>query len=266
MPREQRKTPPKKLARSPGKKLEEKTANQDQQPSAGLTVPLETPRENYEEVEGYLSELGGMAQETGVQSDELQDAVDFAMSLAVSDPSRIDYAGNPQASIASLERMLGREQAAQIISDARAAVSKLPRAFEDFLNSTGLGDDPSVLMAIACYGRGVFRQSAEDAQRELDEMKRDPRGPYRDANHSAHKSAVIRANLIYQRLAKAEKRAASSRNAEPSSSANAKKASLERELKAAIADKDYRHPGPNHAAAVSRVEGLYRALYPEDGE
>jgi len=73
MPREQRKTPPKKLARSPGKKLEEKTANQDQQPSAGLTVPLETPRENYEEVEGYLSELGGMAQETGVQSDELQD-------------------------------------------------------------------------------------------------------------------------------------------------------------------------------------------------
>jgi hypothetical protein len=43
----------------------------------------------------------------------------------------------------------------------------------------------------------------------------------------------------------------------------AKKASLERELKAAIADPSYRHPGPQHAAAVARAEGLYRALYDE---
>jgi hypothetical protein len=206
-----------------------------------------------------------MAQQAGVAPDELQDAVDFAVSLAVSEQSRINYAGNPEACIAALERSLGKEQAAQVVSDARAAVLRLPRAFGDFLDSTGLGDDPSVLLAIACQGRGVFRQTPEDAMKELDEMRRDPRGAYRDPNHTGHKSALIRANLIYQRLAKAERRAAGQSKKEAFKPAPQNRIeSIERELKAAISDPAYRHPGPGHAEAVARAERLYRERYGDE--
>src|SRR5437870_9054671 len=86
--------------------------------STELEVPGETPKEHVERIEGYLTDLAPMAKEARIPASELQDIVDFAVSLGVSDTSRIDYAGNPDASIATLKRTYGDEGAAKIIADA----------------------------------------------------------------------------------------------------------------------------------------------------
>jgi hypothetical protein len=240
-----------------------------------LSVPGEVPKEHVERIEGYLTELAPMAQEARIPVSELQDIVDFAVSLGVSDTSRIDYAGNPDASIATLKRTYGEEGAAKIIADAQAAVRALPRSVADWLDSSGLGDDPSTLCALAAWKAGDLKMSPAKAQAELDKMKGEDlrSSAYKNVNHPQHKSAVARANLLYRVLEKAdakrESQPAPKRSALPSP-ANAKKASLERELQAAINDPDYRKSGPKHAAAVARVEALYREMFPgnrnEQGE
>jgi hypothetical protein len=213
-----------------------------------------------------------IAAELGVPRSEAQGLVDYAVSLAVSDQSGVNLE-NRDACMGVLTSRYGKDETAKIVADCHRMVQKLGPKAEEFLDSTGTGNSPAVIAALAAMWRGDFRMSPEKAQAALDEMKKDPRGALRNANHSGHRAAVDRANLLYQITSKANAKKESQPAAKKStlpSPANAKKASLERELQAAVNDPDYRKSGPKHAAAVARVEALYREMYPgnrnENGE
>lgn len=253
----------------------QETQQQEPQPGAeghDLEVPAETPQQFYEETEANVQQASMIAAELGVPREEAQGLVDYAVGLAVSDPSGVNLEDR-DACMVVLSNRYGGDETAKIVEAAQKAVTRLGPKAAKFLDSTGLGNSPAVVAALAAYERGDLRLSPEKAQAALTELTKDPRGAYRNANHSGHKAAMDRANLLYQIIAKGdakkESQPAAKKSALPSPT-NAKKASLERELQSAINDPDYRKGGPKHAAAVARVEALYREMFPgnrnENGE
>jgi len=239
---------------------------QQDQATTELSVPEETPTQQREMVSSFMEQIAPIARELSLPVGDVQDVVDLAVSLAVTDKSGVSLE-DPQACVTVLQSKYGSEEAGAIIKDAQAAVEKLGPKMREFLDSTMLGNDPSVLFALAAFKRGDLKMSPAKAQAELEKLTKDPRGAYRNADAPGHKSAVARSNMLYRILAKAEGKAAgSTKKSEPAvkSAGAAKKDSLQRELNAAINAPEYRKSGPGHAAAVARVEALYREMYPED--
>jgi hypothetical protein len=241
--------------------------DQQQEPGAEgheLEVPIEVPRDHFEQTEANIAEVSSIAKEIGMSRDDAQGLVDYAVALAVSDQSGVNLE-DPDACLVVLNRRYGNDEAAKIVADAQAAVRKLGPKAADYLDQTGHGNSPAVLAALAALHRGDLRMSPQKAQAVLAEMQKDSRGAYRNASHSGHKAAVDRASLLYQIIGRAEAKAEARKAAEPKASAkpaaNAQRVSLERELKAAIAAPEYRKSGPGHAEAVARVEKLYRDMY-----
>jgi hypothetical protein len=241
----------------------------DQQPEPGaegleLEIPIEVPREHFEQTEANIAEVSSIAKEIGMPREDAQGLVDYAVALAVSDQSGVNIE-DQDACMVVLQNRYGKDAAETIVGEARRAVHRLGAKAEKFLIESQLGNSPAVVAALAAWDRGDLRMSQAKAQAALAEMQKDPRGAYRNASHSGHKAAVDRASLLYQIIGKAEAKADAKRSAEPKPTkpaANAQRASLERELKAAIAAPEYRKSGPGHAEAVARVEKLYRDMYP----
>ncbi len=248
---------------SPERGQQRDQPDDDNNAPAELEVPGETPQEHTELVQSFVEQLAPIAQELNLPVGDVQDVVDFAVGLAVTDRSNVSLE-DATACYTVLTNRYGAAEAAKIAADAQAAVDRLGPKMKQFLNSTMLGNDPSVLYALAAYKRGDLNMSPVKAQAELDKLTKDPRGPYRNSDAAGHKSAVARANMLYRILAKAGGKAETKAAGEPKASkpTDARRASLERELKAAIAAPEYRKRGPGHAEAVSRVEKLYRDLYP----
>jgi hypothetical protein len=166
-----------------------------------------------------------------------------------------------------LARDNGHEEASRIIKDAQAATVKLGPKLDKFLNSTGLGNDPSVLYALAAWKRGDLKVSPAKAQAELEKMTRDPKGAYRNVNDPNHKSAVARANILYAITAKAEAKAEARKAAEPSKprakSANeSRNADLDAQIKAINADPDIRRrDSPRYKELAAKARALYEQRY-----
>jgi hypothetical protein len=242
--------------------LEKRTQDDQQQgEGTGLQVPMEVPRDDYLRVEQYVQALGPLVASAGFDQETAQEVIDHAVSLAVMDQSGVSLE-DPDACVTVLQRQLGGDEAAGVIRDAQDAADKLGEEFKNFLRETQLGNSPAVLQALAAYTRGEFSMSATAAQAELDKLTRDPKSAYRDASHKQHKSAVAKANRLYARVAKAEAR--HGKQPKSGSVKPGRTESIERELKAAIADPAYRHPGPGHAEAVARAERLYRERYGDE--
>jgi len=152
------------------------------------------------------------------------------------------------------------------MSDAQDACDKLGPKMKAFLDSTGLGNDPSVLYALAAFKRGDLKLSPEKAQAELDKLKgEDLRSAYKNADHPGHKSAVAKANILYRIAAKAEAKKSSEpwKPKAPVKSAATK--SHEAELKSLLAHPAYRDRGNKESASVrARVAALYDQLYPDE--
>jgi hypothetical protein len=250
-----------------GEETQSQQQDRQQEPGAEsheLEIPIEVPREHYEKTEENIAEVGSIAKEIGMSREDTQGLVDYAVALAVSDQSGVNIE-DQDACMVVLQNRYGKDAAETIVGEARRAVHRLGAKAEKFLIETQLGNSPAVVAALAAWDRGDLRTSPAKAQAALAEMQKDARGAYRNASHSGHKAAVDRASLLYQIIGKADAKADAKRSAEPKPSArptDAKRASLERELKAAIAAPEYRKSGPGHAEAVARVEKLYRDLYP----
>jgi hypothetical protein len=250
------------------KELDERTNDEDAQnvEPHQFEVPDETPREHIERVEGFMEQLAPITQQLNIPAGEVQEVVDFAVSLAVTDQSGVNL-GDPQACYTVLQNRYGAAEAAKIVDDAYDAVQQLGPKMKEFLDSTMLGNDPSVLYSLASWKRGDLKMTPAKAQAELDKLTKDPKGAYRDANAAGHKSAVARANMLYRVLAKADAKAEARKAAEPAKpkppAKSGARAAQEAELKSLLAHPAYRDRGHRESATVrARVEALYGTLYP----
>jgi hypothetical protein len=71
---------------------------------------------------------------------------------------------------ATMHRMLGPERGAAIIKDAQQTVKALGSAFAEYLDRTGLGNDPAVLVALS--QANFFMRTPEQARTELEATMR----------------------------------------------------------------------------------------------
>ena len=226
-------------------------------------MPEETPREHIERVEGFIADFAPIMRGLNIPVADVQDVVEFAVSLAVTDRSGVSLE-DPDACITVLQNTYGRAETEKIIADAKAAAQKLGPKMLDWLDETSLGNDPSVLYALAAWKRGDLQMSPAKAKAELDKLTRDPKSAYRDANAVGHKSAVARANMLYRILAKADARAEARKAAEPAKAPakSGAKQAQEAELKSLLAHPAYRDRGHRESASVrARIEALYSTLY-----
>src|SRR5262249_44577590 len=153
-----------------------------------LEVPIEVPQQFFEQTSENIAAVSSIAKEIGMPTETAQGLVDYAVALAVSDSSGVSLE-DPDACVTVLTHRYGRDEAQKIINDAQAAVRKLGPKAAAYLNATGHGNSPAVLAALAALHRGDLRMSPAKAKLALDEMRKDPRGPYRNANHAGHKAA-----------------------------------------------------------------------------
>ena len=137
-------------------------------------MPEETPREHIEKVEGFIEDLAPITRELNIPVADVQDVVEFAVSLAVTDRSGVSLEDS-DACITVLQNTYGRAETEKIIADAKAAAQRLGPKMLDWLDETQLGNDPSVLYALAAWKRGDLKMSASKAQTKLDKLTRDPK-------------------------------------------------------------------------------------------
>jgi hypothetical protein len=250
------------------KKLEEKTAEDDGQPPTELTVPIEVPQHFFPEAEANIREVGVLANELGVPTEEAQTLVDYVVALNASDQSGVSLE-DPDACRTVLNRRYGTDGANQVIADAQKAVTRLGPKAADFLNRSGYGNSPAVLVALAAYACGNLRMSPEQAQKELDKLTKgeDLRSAYRSAEHPNHKAAIDRATMLYHIVARGEAKAAaegaSSKKLPIKSGTGERMAALDAEIKSLIHHPAYRDKGHReHATIKARAERAYAERWP----
>ena len=100
------------------------------------------------------------------------------------------------------------------IGDARNALQVYgDDALVEMLNTTGLGDSPSMIKAFAKIGEGLTEDAAlnlggvqsatntpAEARSKIDEIIGNPNHPYNDGNHPSHASEVARVARLYQAI------------------------------------------------------------------
>jgi hypothetical protein len=243
-----------------------------------LAMSDEVPEEVRERVGENIAEAGVIAKSLGIHQDIAQDFVDCATALATLDESRFDPTASNAGEIGmnTLLQRYGKKDTEMIVADARAAVNALGPKAAEYLDRTGLGNSPAVLLALSHFLRGAFRASTETLQRELNAITKGKEGEdlrstaYHNANHPRHKLARDEAAIIYQLLDRRSRAAgAAPAKTDPRAAAiapNAPKAppsSQEAQLKSLIAHPAYRDKShKEHATIKARVEALYDTVYP----
>jgi hypothetical protein len=245
--------------------LDEKSSDDQEatRESTELTVPMEVPTAHRQQVESYVEALGPLAKTAGVANETVQEIVNHAVSLAVTDQSGVDLNDTDACINVLIHQCGGLAEAREVHADAIRAYEKLPQSVKDWLIETRLGNSPAVVQAIAAYERGDFDLSPEQAQAELEKLTRDPKSPYRDASHKLHKQANARANRLYERIAKAEEKASRDEPKRESrkSATPTKTEQLDREIKLLLwnpAIKDKGHP--KHASLREARQALLREV------
>jgi hypothetical protein len=229
-----------------------------------LEVPIEVPQQFFPETEANIREAGVLAKEIGVPAEEMQTLVDHAVSLAVTDQTGVDLS-NMDACLGTLMARYGDADGAKIVADAQRAVVRLGPKAAAFLDSTGLGNSPAVLAALAAFERGEYRMSPEKAQIELNKLTKgeDLRTAYRNANHPGHKAAVDRANLLYAIVARGEAKQ-DEQPKKPAAPVKTTQKMAEDALDAEIA-RAIKEPGylKGDKATLARVRELYARRWPD---
>jgi hypothetical protein len=211
-----------------------------------------------EDATAMLSEFGVLAKSVGVSQTEANQFVRLYTEVATSEAHAVD-AGNPDSVRGWLRERWGGEFDARL-NKVHATVHKLGPKFSAWLNATGLGNDPAVLVALAEYGAGTSKLPKAEAQRQLDTIMGDPKHPYWHGSKSAVDRVRLLSEAAYAETSQEVERERV-RKLEDSDSPTAR---LDRDIKVAEHDLAYLDGNhPDHRRAVERVTRLYRERYKE---
>src|SRR5207253_638223 len=105
-----------------------------------------------------------LAPQAGIDSATAQGVLDVAVDAAVALTYSIDLGHTtPVDAQAEMNRLYGDKVAAGLITSARSYVKARP-ALREYLDSTGLGNDPAVLTALAFAGTGLLASTPAQAK------------------------------------------------------------------------------------------------------
>src|SRR5262249_29580276 len=145
-----------------------------------LELPAEVNDEHSEATAELVSEVGLVAKNAGLSQEIAQTFVDAVAAVEALTENKFDMAAMRELAEAGdevgaqrhtthfLEMRYGASEAKDIVRDAQEAVAKLPESVADYLDRTGLGNSPSVLVVLARYQRGQLHMTPLEAQSHLD--------------------------------------------------------------------------------------------------
>lgn len=131
-------------------------------PTLKVSVPLTEAQQPI--ADAYVADAQEIAKGLqGVDAGQLSNLMDFAVAEAVTQP--VDVRNEAQC------WNVGRTRYGVawdgLVDDARRAVGALGDGVRDYLNSTGAGNDPAVVAALASWHRGHFKFSAQQAKERM---------------------------------------------------------------------------------------------------
>jgi hypothetical protein len=100
---------------------------------------------------------------TGVDQAQVGALFSYAVAEAVQQPVNV----RDEAQCWTVGATRYGSQWEGLVDDARKAVGTLGDGVRDYLNSTGAGNDPAVVAALAQWQRGTFKLSTEQAREKM---------------------------------------------------------------------------------------------------
>jgi len=144
---------------------------QEQQQQSGDPFELKVPefvsaKEITEERQGFVTEFQALAPQVGIDATVAQALLDVSVDSAVA----LDYVPKVDAdrddARLEMETLFG-DAGKNLIKRAQIYAQARGSAFQDYLDSTNLGNDPSVLVALAFAQSGYLTQTPEQAKEDL---------------------------------------------------------------------------------------------------
>jgi hypothetical protein len=225
------------------------------EPDAPVEIKVENvSAEHRAEAEQFAADVGAMAADLGVPAEEAQAIFDCAVDISLSNQQAGLDLQNVSACRAALEHRYGANSEG-IVRDAQAAVKRLGPDVAAYLDHTGAGNDPGVLLTLAEYYRGTTRLSPEAAAKELVRVRADKNF------WNGDKYLVDRARLLGTIAARSSSRELQMPvRTKPVAATGREK--LEGEQRTIRQDKGYwDRSAPNHRALQSRMAEIMRELH-----
>jgi hypothetical protein len=155
-----------------------------------------------DERQSFLNDFSALAPQIGIAAPEAQALLDTVVDCA----SSFEYEAREDASAddarLEVENLFGAERSKGLISQAQRYVASRGEAFQNYLDRTNLGNDPSVIVALAFAGAGWFDPKAatpEWAQKQLDEVMKSPEYGKGD------RLALVKVHLLSRLVHKSER-------------------------------------------------------------
>jgi hypothetical protein len=209
--------------------------------------------EHRAEAEQYAADVGVIAAEQGIPAEEAQTIFDCAVDISLSNQQAGLDLQNVNACRAALEHRYGTN-AQGIVRDAVAAVKRLGPDVAAYLDHTGAGNDPGVLLTLAEFYRGTTRLSPEAAAKELAKVRADKNF------WNGDKYLVDRARLLGTIAARSSSRELPM----PTKQMPAEKSGAQKELDKLRMDPSYfDRYAPNHKVVAARVAELMKQIHPD---
>jgi hypothetical protein len=219
-----------------------------------IQVPEALSQGHKEEAAVFAQDVGALAVTAGIDQQTAQTIFEYAVDLAALEAPDSWDANDPGAAVGTLAVRYGAEAAGQIVKDAQAATRKLGPSVGAWLDQTGLGNAPSVLEALAAYGRGEFGRSPADAAAELKKLRQSP------GYANGERATVNRARLLSAIAARGQNAEAETPK-KGAASAPTSRDRIEGQIKALRANPAYLdRDSPSHKEVVAQVAELYRKL------
>jgi hypothetical protein len=230
-----------------------------------------------------LQDVGGFAKESGIPPTMARMLTTLYADLALAEQDQAPGREDEEAVRRYLVHQYG-SQADAIIKGAQEGARKLGPKFIQFLNDTGLGNDPSMLMILGGFAKdGLFSDrninTPAAARAELNKMRADKDHLINKPGTRGRGAALVRWKML-SALANMEDGAAkdggqseraSEKRSEQALTDRRKKpkedsptASAERQAKELMRSEAWNdRRNPAHRATAERVRELFRQAYPE---
>ena len=244
---------------------------QEEQPQAE-TVPhdLKVPefvsaKEITPERESFVSGFAQIAPQAGIDAPMAQNLLDLAVDAATALPYQaLDADADPEDARAAMYQLFGEENGKNLIQRAQLYTRARGDAFASWLDETGLGSDPAVLVSLAFAHANYFSFTPAQAQEQISKITTSPeyqRGgdPLSTIKlHVLSRLVAKEAPSQEQQLAAAAKEMQAKRAAAaPAAAAPAAAQDARAELAALMKQDSLLNAGhPDHASAVKRFHQL----------
>lgn len=129
------------------------------------------PSDVHADAEQYATDMQALVQGEGIEPDRGQAVFDAIADLHMSNDHTLAIT-TPDAATGVLTNRYGAEEARKLVADAQAMARQSPALWR-YLNDTGAGNSPAVLLTLALAQRGQLRVSAEQAAAKVKELAGD---------------------------------------------------------------------------------------------